>query len=305
MRNYIQALKLTPMRWFIVLTFIACALALALPPDPQALHLYHLTSLSYRLVIFFLLLPYALIWYAAFYAFAKLSEYTRFLKNAKEEKAFRRITAGMGILAFGLVIPTIISTILNEIAAYHHGFKAADAIISHYIELVVALTSFTYLGSGARMLASSGKIRTSLNGARLFGLIFIIIGVSFTRASVTEHHYAGNPYYLSIFPLVITLVIPYLYTWFIGMICAFDFWLYSKSIKGVLYKKAFSQLSSGLAVTIVGLIAIQFVTSAYGNRTDESLTFILILIYALLGTLILGLSLMALGTNKLKKIEEV
>jgi hypothetical protein len=161
------------------------------------------------------------------------------------------------------------------------------------------------LGTGARMLSSSVDIKASLNSSRLFGLIFIILCVVFTRSTVTTHHYGGNPYYLSIYTLVITLVIPYLYSWFIGLVSAFDIWLYSQGLRGVLYKKAFSQLSWGLAITIIGLVAIQFVTSVYGNATDKSLTFVFILIYALLAILLLGLSLMALGTNKLKKIEEV
>jgi hypothetical protein len=300
-----KAIKLTPMRWFGILTFIACALSLILPPDPESLRIYHLNAFSYRIIILFLLLPFALIWYAAFYAFAKMSEYTRYLKNAKDEAAFRKVSIGLGILAFGFVVPSIISTVLNEIAAYHHGFKEEAAIINHYIALLVPIFSFTYLGTGARMLSSSVNVKASLNGSRLFGLAFIVLCVAFTRSSVTAHHYGGNPYYMSIYPLIITLVIPYLYSWFIGMVCAFDIWLYSQGLRGVLYKKAFSQLSLGLAVTIIGLIAIQFVTSAYGNSTDESLTYVLILIYALLAILLLGLSLMALGTNKLKKIEEV
>jgi hypothetical protein len=301
----LQAFKLTPMRWYIILTAIACILALALPPDLQTLQTYHLTSLGYRIVILFLLVPYAIIWYAAFYAFAKLSEYTSLLKNADEETAFRKVVVGMGALAFGMVIPSIISTILNEIASYHHGFKAGATIINHYASLVVALVAFTYMGSGAHNLAVNVKSRKSLNGIRLFALIFTLLSVTFTRATITIHNYHGNPYYLNIYMLVITLVIPYLYAWFIGLVCAYDLWLYSRRVRGVLYKKAFSQLSFGLVATIIGLIAIQFVASAYGNGTNESLTFVLVLIYALLAILLLGLSLMALGTRKLKRIEEV
>jgi hypothetical protein len=301
----IQALKLTPMKWFVLLTVVSSVLALVLPPDPQTLHDYHLSSFSYRLVILFLLLPYGLIWYASFYAFAKLSEYTRLLKDAGEEQAFRKVTAGMGILAFGLLVTAIMSTILNEIVSYHHGFKPTATIINNYAALLVSLLAFTYMGTGAHILAMTVKTRATLNGVRLFGLLFVLLSVAYTRATVTEHHYGNNPYYLNIYVLVITFVIPYLYAWYIGMVCAFNFWHYSNGVKGVLYKKAFSQLSYGLLVTIVGFIAIQFLTSTFANSTGESLTFILLIIYVLLAILIVGLSLMALGTKKLKKIEEV
>jgi hypothetical protein len=303
-----RALKLTPMRWFGILVVIAFIVTLALPPDPQSLKLYHLSNLSYRIVILFLLLPYSAIWYAVFYAFSKLLEYTRYLKNAKEEKAFRKITLGMGILAFGLIIPTIISSVLNEIADYHHGFKATAVIINNYMALIVAIAAFTYMGSGARILVQTVKSRATLNGARLFGIIFIVLGVLFTRSVIHNHNITNgwnDPYHLSLYPLMITIIIPYLYAWFIGMICAYDFKLYSSGVKGVLYKKAFSQLSVGVAVTILSSIAIQFITSAFGGRTDKSLAFILLLIYVFIVILLVGLGFLALGTQKLKKIEEV
>jgi drug/metabolite transporter (DMT)-like permease len=303
-----RALKLTPMRWFGVLVVVAFVLVLALPPDPQSLRLYHLSDLSYRIILIFLLLPYAAIWYAVFYAFAKLLEYTHYLNKAKEEKAFQKITLGMGILAFGLLVPTIISSILNEIAVHHHGFKPAAVIINNYMSLLVAIAAFSYMGSGARMLVQTVRSRATLNHARLFGIIFIVLGVFFTR-SVIHNHNATNgwndPYHLSLYPLMITIIIPYLYAWFIGMICAYDLKLYSSGVKGLLYKKAFSQLSAGVAVTILSSIAIQFITSAFGGRTDKSLTFILLLIYVFIVILLVGLGLLALGTQKLKKIEEV
>lgn len=298
-------MKLTPMKWFVILVVIACILVLALPPDPATLRLYHLSSLAYRLVILTLLLPYIVIWYAGFYAFAKLSEYSRYLKGAKEDQAIKKITVGMGVLAFGLIIPTIISSILNEIAAQSHGFKPAAVIVNHYISLLVPLAAFTYMSTGSRKLAETVRVKPTLNGARLFAIIFIILAALFTQLAIREHYVNGNPYYLGVYLLIFTIVIPYLYSWFLGLLSAYDFRLYAAGVKGVLYKKAFSQFSLGIAVTILGFIAIQFVTSVYGNRTDKSLGFILVLIYILLAILVTGLSLMALGTKKLKKIEEV
>jgi hypothetical protein len=102
-----------------------------------------------------------------------------------------------------------------------------------------------------------------------------------------------------------TIIIPYLYAWFEGLACAYNFMLYSKNIKGFLYKKAFFQLSIGLAITVAGFIFIQFITSTLGVNTNKTLDYILVLIYILLGVLIIGLGIMALGAKKLKKIEEV
>jgi len=107
-------MRLTPINWFTLLALIAAGLILGLPPDPHTVQQLHTSDAAYRLALFALLIPYILIWYAGFYAFSKLQEYSRQLKGAKDEAAFQRLTLGMGTLAFSLVIPTIVSLILNN-----------------------------------------------------------------------------------------------------------------------------------------------------------------------------------------------
>jgi uncharacterized protein YacL len=138
----------SPLTWFVVMTLIAVGLALGLPPDPQAVHQLHTTQAAYRLAIAALLVPYILIWYSSFYAFAKLREYSKPLKNTKDGAAFHKITVGMGVLAFSLVVPTIISLILAEVAAQHSSFKAASVIINNYLGLLPGLLAFLLLYNG-------------------------------------------------------------------------------------------------------------------------------------------------------------
>jgi hypothetical protein len=301
------SIKLSPMRWFAILFVLLCVLSLALPPDPQALKTFHITPTGYRLVIVFLLIPEALLWYASFYAFAKLHEYASFIKGSKEHSALQRISLGMGVLAFGLIIPSIIALPLNYIAAHHEGFRATAAILNHYFSLLVALISFSLLRGGSQRLVGSGITirRGSLLGMRLFAIFFIVLAVFYSYTTLHTRRFSGNPYYMGVFPLMVTIIIPYLYAWFEGMVSAYNLRLYSKHVKGLLYKQAFLQLSFGLVITIIGFIFVQFITSTLGARTDKSLGYILVLIYILLAILIAGLGLMAWGTRKLKRIEEV
>jgi hypothetical protein len=299
--------KFSPMKWFAVLFIIVCVLSIALPPDPQTLKNFHLTSTSYHFVIILLLLPEALLWYAIFYTYSKLLEYSRFLKGSKEDKAFNLISLGMGVLAYGLIIPSIISPILNFVVSHHEGFRAAATIINHYMTLMVSVVSFSILRTGSHnLIGSDGKAkRGSLWSMRTLILSFIVLAVIYSYTTIHIRRTGGNPYYLGLIPLMFTIIIPYLYAWFEGLACAYNFMLYSKNIKGFLYKKAFFQLSIGLAITIAGFIFIQFITSTLGVNTNKTLDYILVLIYILLGVLIIGLGIMALGAKKLKKIEEV
>jgi hypothetical protein len=302
-----SAIKLSPMRWFILLLIIVSVLSLALPPDPQTLDMLNITPATYKIVVIFLLLPEAVLWYAIFYAYAKIHEYTKYIKGSNEAPAFQKLSAGIGALAFGLIIPSIISPILNAIVAHNDNFRPAATILNHYMSLVVVLISFSILRSGSHKLIQSSRSikRGSLTGMRVFAIFFIILAVFYSYTTLLTRYKENNAYYLSVYPLMVTIIIPYLYAWFEGLISAYNFRIYSKSVKGLLYKQAFMQLSYGLVITVIGYIAVQFITSTFGARTNESLGFILVLVYILLAILLVGLGLMALGTKKLKKIEEV
>jgi hypothetical protein len=300
-------IKLSPMRWFAALFVLVCVLSLVIPPDPETLKTFHLSPASYKLVIVILLIPEALLWYASFYAFAKLSEYSTYLKGSKECLAFKKISLGMGVLAYGLILPSIIMVPLNYIASNNNDFKPTAAIINHYMTLLVALVSFSIIRGGSQKLIGLGASakRGSLLSMRLIALFFIILAVFYSYITLHTRRIDDNPYYMGIFPLMITVIVPYLYAWFEGLVSAYNFRLYSKNIKGLLYRQAFLHLSNGLVLTVIGFIFIQFITSTFGARMDESLGFILAIIYVLLAVLLAGLGLMALGTRKLKKIEEV
>lgn len=299
-----QLSKLTPMHWFAVLVIIACALALGLPPDPHALQKMHTSSLDYRLAVLTLLVPYIICWYAGFYAYAKLIEYTKYLKNSKEGAAFTKTTLGIGILAFGLVIPTIISLLLGQIAQHYSGTSNAITIINNYIAIIFPLTALFYISGGSRLLVATAKAHPRFIGLHIFAVIFILLSTFYTFLVSFNYYRFHNPYHLHLIVLILTFIGPYLYLWFLGLISAYDFKIYSINTKGILYKRALGQFASGIAIAIFGSIISQFINGAIGAR-PQSLGVTLLLSYIALVVIAVGLVMMALGANKLKKIEEV
>lgn len=294
--------KLTPMSWFVILLVIAAALVLGLPPDPATVHELHTTTVAYKLAVVTLLIPYAVIWYAAFYAFAKLQEYSSTLGNTKDGRAFRQITVGMGALAFSLIVPMIIVLVLDNIAAHNPGFKTAGSIINNYLGLFPGLVAFLLLKNGTRVL-----IRTASGGwSRMIDLRwhapwFLLLGVVFTYLTIKDQ----PAYHLSAPLLIMTIIVPYLYSWVLGMLAAFDLRIYAQHVRGSLYRRAVKWLSHGIAVAIAGSIAIQFVNAVLNRSGNHSLLLALMLDYLLLIVLIIGLALIALGTRRLRRIEEV
>lgn len=296
--------KLTPMNWFVFLTIVMICLALGLPVDPQALEQMHTTATTYRLAVAALLIPYVLIWYAAFYAYAKLQEYSRLIKKTKDGAAFHTIAIGMGTLAFALIVPTIVLLILNSIAGQHPSFKPVAVVVGNYLTLFSALAAFLLLFNGARQL-----LRTVRNGVlrldiRWHAPWFLLLAIVFSHLAI-ENYYQHNPYHVNKWVLITTFIVPYIYTWMIGLLCAYELHWYSRTVKGILYQRAIKRFAQGIAVAVAGSVIIQFVNITILQRVNSSLTGVLLLDYIMLAIVAGGLLLMALGTKKLKRIEEL
>ena len=296
--------KPTPMCWFVILSVLAIGLALGLPPDPHAVAQLHTSPLAYRVAVATLLVPYVLIWYASFYAFSKLQEYSRSLKDAEDGVAFRKISTGMGAVAFSLVVPTIISLILNAIAAHHSGFKAASVIIDNYMSLFPGLLSFLLLYNGARMLLRTAPGGVEKLDVRWHAPWFLLLSVLFAYFTI-ENQYRWHPYHLTLWLLIVTFIVPYLYGWTVGILSAYNLHLYARTVRGALYQRPIKQFAGGIATVIVASTVIQFANVTLGQRVDKSLGTVLAIDYGLLIVLAAGLGLMALGTRKLNKIEQV
>lgn len=291
------------MTWFVILTLIAIGLALGLPPNPHAVARLHTSAVAYRMALAALLIPYALIWYAGFYAFAKLQEYSRLIRGTKDGAAFRSIALGMGVLAFSLVVPTDISLILNNIAAHQPSFKAAAVITENYLGLFPGVVAFLLLYNGARILLRTTKGGTKRSDLRWHAPWFLLLSVVFSHLAI-ENYYRGDPYHLSLWLLMVTFIVPYLYGWMVGLLSAYELHWYARTVKGSLYRLAVRRFAHGIAIAVLGSIAIQFVSITLASRINKSLASVLLVDYLLLIIIVVGLVLMALGTKKLKRMEE-
>lgn len=290
---------------FIILFVITVILALVIPPNPDTLHLLHITPGIYKFIVLTLLLPYGLIWFTAFYGYEQLRDYAATLSNTTEGRAFRKISLGLQVFAWGLILSTILALLLGAITDMNPGFVAAQAIINHYVTLGLALVAFTLIGDGTYILADLVGARRTKRTIRWMIASLAIVGLLFARLVVQNINRNDNPYYLPIVWLLFTVVAPYIYTWAIGMIATHDLRMYTNQIRGVLYRQALRSLADGLTIIIVSSIAIQYVTAAFIRRPGAPLGAILLIDYGLLAIEAAGFAMVAIGSKRLKKIEEV
>lgn len=290
--------------WLALFIILYLVLSVSLPVDQKNLSQLHLNIAQYRVFILSVLIPYCFIWIAGFFAYNRMQSYTRLIDGEREEPAFRRITDGIIVMAWGMVIPAVIGVILRGIAASHPSFTPAVSVINNYLMLLVPLIAFTYIGIGTRFLSDLVKHRPSYKGLKVFAFLFIALGVIYCYLTLHAWFTGGNPYHLSLPLTMITIMLPYLYVWFLGFLACYELVVYAQNIKGLLYKHALNQLTIGLGITIVSSIFIQFISIVFASDLPN-LAFVLIVLYVFLALEALGFILVALGANRLKKIEEI
>lgn len=291
--------------WFVILFIVTAVLALLIPPNAVTLHTLSINSTVYRTLILALLLPVGVVWGLAFYSYGQLEAYADAVEDTPEGVPSRKLALGIKVLAWGLILPTILSTLLNLIELNTPNFTPARAIINHYAAVLVPVIAFTIIADAAQGFTGIVRTHRAQSVIRVLMFIFIVLGIFFIHAVVHNQTISDNPYYLPFYPLVLTIVAPYLYAWVMGLLAMYDLLLYARKVKGVLYRTGLHNLIGGLTAVILGSILSQYITAATTQKATFSIGAILLIVYVLLLVEGIGYLLVALGAQRLRKIEEV
>jgi hypothetical protein len=284
---------------------IAFTLVLLLPaPDSATLVRYHISALGLRLLDATFIIPEALIWFAAFYGYAKLHSYSQLIQTGKDGKQIARLATGLLLLAVGLPVGAILGGILSIIAAHEPSFKNPSVIISNYLGVLFPLLAFLWIGRGARGLSNLIKGRPQFWKTNVTTVAVITLGVIFCCLIVLDHAELRKAYHMSPELVMLTLGIPYMYTWFLGFFASVELQTYSQRVTGVVYRRGWNTLILGFVSIILLSILIQYLSTLTTWLTSLSLGWALLLLYALLFLLAGAYIVVALGATRLTKIEE-
>ncbi|MBC7708361.1 hypothetical protein H7Y63_03995 [Polaromonas sp.] len=303
-------LRRRPMSHYFLLTSTYILLAMVLPANKVAQSAYHLSSLQYHILLLLVILPVVGIWYAAFYGFTKLHDYAQAIQSSKEGEHFKDLARGCGWLAYGLPATAITSILVNSVANSYPRYHSTAVIINNYLHLILPLIAFTILSKCARNLTDQANLRLSLGRARSIIILFASLGVIycyliFENIDLISLASSNNAYFLPVWLVVLSLVIPFLYSWFVGLLAAYEMVLFSQKSKGLLYRRSLRGLGYGIAAVIVSSCALQYVTSIVPRTGLLSLSSVLVAIYAIQIIAAIGYTLIAISAVRLKRIEEV
>jgi len=290
---------------YFILTILYAIGTLTLPPVKGTLQKYHISLLHLRLLDLTIIIPFALIWYCGAFGFYKLFQYSDLIEKNKDGKSIKKITYGIGLLAFWLPVTSVINLFTNYAIQRLPGASSPILIFQNYLTLIIPLLGFILVSLGTRGLTELAKQRPTVLGINIMVIIVTIVGVIYVHLVSTTNNRLNSVYHLSVSYLLITLVAPYIYMWFLGILSVYEIYIYRLKVKGVIYRKSWRLLAAGLGSIIVVSMLIQYLTTISEKFDKLSLSGILLIVYGLLVVLAVSYVLIALGVNNLKRIEEV
>lgn len=285
-------------------------LSLVLPASEATRQASNMTAFEYHVVALLVAFPTLMVWLAAFAGYGQLRSYAGSIRKTPEGIYFDQLAGGVTWLAWSLPVSVIVPMVFNAIADEGHSFHAGSVIISNYLTLILPLIAFSVIAGASRGLLATVKVKLTLINARLIIAAFLLLGVlycfaTFRHFDLTSLGTTNNPYFLPLWLMVMTVTVPYLYAWFMGILAAFEITLFRRHVRGVLYKRPLGLLVGGLLLVILSSVAQQYASSVEPQLSSLALDYRLV--FTLLFRLISGAGfiLIVMGAYRLQKIEEV
>jgi MFS family permease len=273
---------------------------------------FNLTPAKTHMLQLSIALPAVIIWTAAVYGGEKLKTYAHGIRRYNDGKAFNKFATGLLILAFSSLISAIYGVL--RAWAIKDGWLSPFTISSNYLAVILPLIAFSYLYAGSKSLRLLTKRGRERGWSWLALILVFLIAVAivyinhlfaYKYVELTPDPTRYSSFYMSRPMVLITIIIPYLVSWFLGLMAALNLTIYRWEVKGVLYRASLFRLVVGTAVVVMTSIIVQvfFALSTYIARAG--LNSILGLVYALLLIYAAGFLLIASGARKMNELEKV
>lgn len=297
-------------RYYFFWIILYLSLVLLLPANKIVMSNYNLSSGQYHMLLLFVVLPYIGIWFAAFHGYGTIRKYSNLIRNTPEGPNFQTLSNGFTWLAWSLPIAAVSSLLQNSYANSNAGFGGASIIVNDYLALLLPLIGFILIRKSSHRLLSAAKLSINKSVASMIGAGFAVLGVAYCyltyrHLDLSSISNTNNPYNLPNWLVLTSLTIPFLASWFIGLIAAFEIFIYSKASTGLLYRRALMLLAFGVLAVIISLVVLEYLTVVSPHRGFLSLNYQLVITYAIRIFSAIGYVLIVVGAHRLKRIEEV
>jgi hypothetical protein len=280
------------------------------PMSSGQLNRYDISSQDLHQFLVLINMPLIVIWLASLYSLRALQKYVGTITGSPEEPGFKGLARGCQWLVWGLPISAVLTLILAYFTDDRNHFASFATIFSNYAALFLIIIAFSVMSQGARQLIGQTRTASRLPFMNAGKQVFLaVIGVAYSYLIIRNFQNAdlvsaSNQYALPLWILILSLIIPYLYAWFLGILTVLDIVLLAKHTPGILYRQSLRALAGGLVLVILSLIAVQFL-KAWIPGESNSMIFSFIAAYAIYAIGIAGFLLIGEGAKRMQKMEEV
>lgn len=298
---------------FIALSILYVVFTLITPSDANVLRRYQISDTRAHVLSLTFAIPMVIIWLVSLFGYLRFTNYAYNIGASKDGKALLRLADGLLLLALSLPISTTFNTVLLYFTRSDPNMVPTTTILKNYITLAITLLAFYVLHDGAKKLHGILKKSSQLiSFENLLSAWFIIVSGLYAYLTISnparEHQSSSaalaTAYYLPDFLLITTIILPYVAVWFLGISSFGYIYNYGLNVKGTLYRKAIRIVANGIAVVLLSFMAIRFLVAETGWLNGQSLQGLLTILYLLVAGIAAGFVMIALGSNRLKKIEE-
>lgn len=295
---------------YVVFIVIYLSQILLVTPEKMTLEKYHISTLSLKILALTIALPYIAIWLIALVGYVRLQTYANIIRKDKDGVAFHKIAQGIFCISLWLPLSTIMSNFFTQVYRAHPGMTANLVRLENYLNLIILAAGFWLIYSGSRKLLPLVNKSAFLSSQPV---ILSYIAFCALYASLVLHDPARETptatvtvaaYYQPDWLIILTLLIPRLLYWFLGIQAVQNIYLYRTKVKGRLYKAALHNLALGLGSVIAITILLRSLQSASASLVQLSLGPLLAIIYLLLILLSVGYIFIAKGAERLQQFEE-
>jgi hypothetical protein len=292
------------------LTVLYVALVFAGPVDHAVLDKYHLSVLSLRLLDVAILLPLIAVWYISFYGFITIKSYASVIKHDDDGQGFEKLGHGLAILGIGMVLSSIATSVIKNLTLHDRQLIPTGVIIGNYLAVGLAMASFWYMYQGSLTLTGVIPGHNVSDRWPLLRPLYTMFGAVFAYSAATNSERRAPAmalthglYYLPDWLIVVSVILPLLVAWYLGLLAVRNIAHYSRNINGVIYRSQLKRVAQGLTIIITSSVGVQILTLFSKSTSNLSLGSLLLIIFALIAVIAVGFIVVAIGAKKLMQLE--
>ncbi len=297
--------------FYLSLTVISAVYIVASLLAPLSSNRFNLTPAKTHSIQIAVLLPIVIIWWIAAMGAERFKSYTSQIKQHPDGRGLDKISTGLVILVVAIIIGGVFGVL--RAWALNNGWLAAYTNISNHLTVIGPLIAFAYMFSGSLELNKITKKKQIVSrNALIFLLILLLIAAAYVKILLNYKYLESTPdptkyssFYMSPALVFLTIGLPYLIGWGLGIMTAVNLVRYRAYVKGIIYKAMLLRLVVGIPIVIGFYFAVQLLIAFSTFFAKAGLSSILLIVYLLIIAYAIGFLVIASGAKKLAQIEKV